>query len=124
MPDFPKSERLTSHTRIEQLYAQGGRFMAYPLSVRYMITPQKEGKLSVLLASPKRYQRFAVNRNRIRRLLRETYRLNRGFLLEKAKESECEILLSVCHVSKEIPDYALVEQRMKHILTELSQKLQ
>ncbi len=124
MPNFPKRERLSSHNEIENLFAQGGRFMAFPFSVRYLVSSAEALGVFVLLSCPKRYQRLAVNRNRTKRILRETYRLNKQKLQSLAIESGKRLLVSICLVSKELPSYSLTEERMKKILDTLSEKLQ
>lgn len=97
--------------------------MAYPFSVRYLVEDCDKAGVWVLLASPKRYQRFAVNRNRVKRLLRETYRLNKQELCDKASQSRKKVLVSICLVAKTIPSYNLTENRMRKILCTLGEKV-
>lgn len=97
--------------------------MAYPFSVRYLVEDCQKAGVQVLLASPKRYQRFAVNRNRVKRILRETYRLNKQTLCDKASQDRKKVLVSICLVAKAMPSYTLTENRMRKILCTIGEKM-
>ena len=89
MNNFPKGERLNNVKQIENLYAKGDKFMAYPFSVRFIYNKEQSEentKMSVLLIAPKRYQKLAVNRNRAKRLLREAAINNIPVAIVGAKE--------------------------------------
>ncbi len=126
MNNFPKGERLNNVKQIENLYAKGDKFMAYPFSVRFIYNKEQtenNSKLSVLITAPKRYQKLAVNRNRAKRLLREAYRLNKGELQTKIINNNSQLLISISLVSKTMPDFHLTEQKMKDILHTIEKKI-
>lgn len=126
MNNFPKGERLNNVKQIENLYAKGDKFMAYPFSVRFIYSKEqsKENtKMSVLLVAPKRYQKLAVNRNRAKRLLREAYRLNKHSLQKRIINSSSQLFISIALVSKTMPDYLLTEQKVKEILSSIEKKI-
>lgn len=126
MNNFPKGERLNNVKQIENLYAKGDKFMAYPFSVRFIYNKEQDeqnSKMSVLIVAPKRYQKLAVNRNRAKRLLRETYRLNKHSLQEKIINSSSRLFISIALVSKTMPDYLLTEQKVKEILSTIEKKI-
>ena len=76
---FKKAERLNSKKLIEELYSRRHpSIMHYPLSLSWMsVNNNQEFPVSVLLTVSKRNFRKSVERNRIKRLLREAYRLNK-----------------------------------------------
>ena len=75
---FRKDERVTGEKRVETLFTQGVSFMAYPFRVVFLETAQHRTEpLSVLISIPKKRLRSAVDRNRMKRLTREAYRLNK-----------------------------------------------
>ncbi|MDR3250274.1 MAG: ribonuclease P protein component [Tannerella sp.] len=78
---FPKSERLSLKKDIERLFDKGQSFMSYPLRIIYVSdfgeSSSRQG-VSVLTSVPKRRFKSAVKRNRIKRLVREAYRLNKN----------------------------------------------
>ena len=86
--------------RIAQLYKDGERFTAWPLRVTYMPT---EGETQVLVWAPKSLFKHAVKRNRIRRLMREAYRLNQDLL-------EGNFLIAFNYIDKEEQPYAVIEK--------------
>ena len=126
MNNFPKGERLNNVKQIENLYAKGDKFMAYPFSVRFIYNKEQSeenSKMAVLITAPKRYQKLAVNRNRAKRLLREAYRLNKHSLGEKIINSSSQLFISIALVSKTMPDYLLTEQKVKEILYTIEKKI-
>ena len=81
MPDcsFHKCERLCGTMRIQALYKEGKRVVAWPLRVSYMPTPEA-ATTQVLIWAPKSLFKHAVDRNRMRRLMREAYRKQKDLL--------------------------------------------
>jgi ribonuclease P protein component len=75
---FSKEERLTGKTNIDQLFNEGKSFNLFPFKVLYSILDLPAEPLArLLIAIPKKKVKHAVDRNRLRRLVREAYRLNR-----------------------------------------------
>lgn len=76
---FRKSERLCSKKVIDALFAGGNKsFSAFPLRVVYMERPEPVSQ--VLVSVSKRHFKHAVDRNRVKRQIREAYRLNKDIL--------------------------------------------
>ncbi len=122
MFEFDKAQRLHSKKRIETLFRQGKSFLVFPLSVRYIIK-NGEGSTEILVVCPKRYQKLAVNRNRIKRLIRENYRLNSIELKTLAKQKGLNIDFSVSYVHKEMSNFVLIEKKMQEILSTLQKEI-
>ena len=84
MPDFTfkRAERLKSRKVIEQLFKQGQSFAQYPLRIVWveMAEPRSEFPAQFALSVSRKKFKRAVDRNRIRRLVREAYRLNKHVL--------------------------------------------
>ncbi|MBR1774043.1 MAG: ribonuclease P protein component [Bacteroidales bacterium] len=119
---FDKQQRLCSHKRIETLFKTGKSFLVFPFSVRYLVS-QGEGKISVLVVCPKRYQKLAVNRNRIKRLIRESYRLNSLELKAFTKEKQINIDFSMSYVNKQMSDFHCVQSKVQEILEKLQNNI-
>jgi len=80
---FSKEEKLTGKTCIDQLFDQGRSFNLSPLKVFYIVTDNPaEPAARLLIAVPKKKVKRAVDRNRMRRRIREAYRLNKAAFLE------------------------------------------
>jgi len=121
---FPKTEHLCGEKRITRLFTQGDAFIAYPLRVVYIIEPKTENiPASVMVSVPKKRFKRAVKRNRLKRLMREAYRLNRQELSEKLNEKELQMHVAFNYVSDEELDFAQVEKKMKVALKKLIEKI-
>ncbi|MBP3712369.1 MAG: ribonuclease P protein component [Bacteroidaceae bacterium] len=76
---LPKTERLCSRKALEELFGGGHRSVsAFPIRAVYM--PNNVGGVRVMVSVSKRYFKRAVKRNRIKRQLREAYRLQKELL--------------------------------------------
>lgn len=80
---YPKHEKLKSKTTIDLLFSEGKSVSKYPLRLVYAPIALEEGELIKMGVSvSKKYFKKAVDRNYFKRVLRETYRLNKQLLLE------------------------------------------
>lgn len=123
MYKFLKKERLCSVIEIKEIFVSGKSFLNYPFSVRYKIKVNSIcPKVQVVIISPKRYQKLSVNRNRAKRLIRESYRLNKAEIIKFAKENNTDISISISLVSQNIPDYKSVSTTMQKILSSIIKK--
>ncbi|HEY5507899.1 MAG TPA: ribonuclease P protein component [Paludibacter sp.] len=121
---FPKAEHLCGEKRIARLYTQGEAFMAYPFRVVFRIEQRKElAPASIMVSVPKKRFKRAVKRNRLKRLLREAYRLNKHALIELLEEKRFQVHVAFNYVSDEELDFATVEKKMKIALQKLIDKI-
>jgi ribonuclease P protein component len=122
---FSKPEHLCGEKRITRLFTQGDAFIAYPLRVVYIIEPVHDNvSSSVLVSVPKKRFKRAVKRNRLKRLMREAYRLNKLTLIEKLEEKQLQIHIAFNYVSDDELDFATVEKKMKLSLEKLIAKIE
>ena len=123
-----KQERLCSRKLIDSLFKGGGsRAMSgFPLRMVYAMTERHEGEpaAQILVSVPKRCFKRAVKRNRIKRLVREAYRLNKHILTDELDKAG-HLKLSMCFIwtAERMLDTAEVEQRMISLLNRLREKL-
>lgn len=115
-----KAERLCSKKVIDELFAEGESFLAFPIKVVYKVTelPQPVPVQAGFTVSKKIFKR-AVKRNRIKRLMREAYRLNKQMLPLLADEQQMAIFF--IFIGKELPTFAQVEKAMKKALYKLAE---
>lgn len=79
---YSKSEKLKSKASIDLLFSEGKSVSKYPLRLVYFpLITEKEG-LKMGVSVSKKYFKLAVDRNYYKRVLRETYRLNKNLLLD------------------------------------------
>ena len=114
MPNsFPKQNKLCGQLRIAQLYKEGTRFTAWPLRVTWQPT---EGETQLLVWAPKSLFKKAVQRNRLRRLMREAYRLNQDLL-----QAKC--LLAFNYMDKEEQPYPVIEKAICKALKKINDSM-
>tara|TARA_B100000809_G_scaffold229593_1_gene243342 strand:- start:573 stop:995 length:423 start_codon:yes stop_codon:yes gene_type:complete len=116
------TERVKSKKIAEELFKKGSSFFLYPFIVRKIILNkeliEKDTPLSqILIAVPKKKLRRAVDRNLVKRRVREAYRLNKFTLLDNLDQQQ--IAFSLVYVAGKPLDYHFIEERIKNILETL-----
>ena len=126
-----KDEKLRHKTLVDALFAEGKSLYDFPLRLTYRILddaglrasfrrepPERIGPMQMLITVPKKKLRRAVDRVRMRRLIREAYRLNRkGLKLEAAGNPDVRtVSMAFVYLGNEKTDYATVEKKMKRLL--------
>lgn len=110
---FPLSEHLKSAKQIDLLFRSGKSFSVFPLRVFYRwegFDPTRVG-----VSAPKRHFKRAVDRNRIKRLLREGYRLQKELLAEVPPG----LHVFIVYTGKELPTQVEIMDKIAVILTKL-----
>jgi len=102
--DFPKSERLCGKRHIDMLFSKGQRLQAHPFRLvigNSMFSENSDsiGAVSILVSVPKRSFKKANQRNRIKRQVREAWRLSKNPLLEKISSRPFEIPTKALHIA-------------------------
>jgi ribonuclease P protein component len=119
---FPKEERLTSKKLIEDLFKNGSSYYLHPF--RLLVLYNKDEKLTlsypqVLFNVPKRNFKKAVDRNRIRRQLKEIYRINKIDLFGKDMTLPLPACFAVLYTAKEKISFEMLEKKLILILQRL-----
>lgn len=108
---FPKNERLSRKLHLDMLFQNGASFIAYPLMVVYLSVIQENGApVSVLVSIPKKKIRHAVERNYIKRRIRESYRLRKHDLLQIISEKNKKLLLAFVYLHNERSSFDKIDQ--------------
>ena len=114
MQNFTKAERIFLQREIDLLFREGASFSAYPLRVIYVEKKPFSGvPVSILISVPKKRFKRAVKRNRVKRLIREAYRLNKNALWESLHLSEKGLLIAFVYVGNEICNFSTLNASMK-----------
>jgi ribonuclease P protein component len=118
---FTKDERLSSRKLIEQVAKEGKSFLVHPFKVIALETAleSKYPAQVMMSAAKKRFPR-AVDRNRIKRLMREAYRKNKHTLYTALNEQNKKLALMLIYVGAELPEYKSAEDKIILILQRLS----
>lgn len=121
---FPKSEHLCGEKRINKLFTTGKAFIVYPLRVVYLTQPKSKTESAiVMVGAPKKKFKRAVKRNRLKRMMREAYRLNKHSLIEALDENQLEMMVSFQYIATEILEYDLIEKKMVASIHKLIEKI-
>ena len=118
-----KNERLNSKKVIDELFAEGDSLLAYPIKVVFKRTKlsTKYPVQAAFTASKKSFKR-AVHRNQIKRLLRESYRLNKIPLYQALKEDQVAIFF--IFIGKQLPTFSMVENAMQKAIIKTINQLE
>jgi len=124
-----RSERLKSRKILEQLFRRGKLVVHGPFRILYLEQgPLKDSKTAIqplqagFGTGTKQFRR-AVDRNRIKRMMRETYRLQKNEILQLLLKKEHSLSLFMLFTGKQIPEYSVVYEQMKVILSLLISKI-
>lgn len=124
MNTFRKEERLCSKKLIGELLQNGSSFLVYPFRIVWKVTQLPDETTSpaqILISISKKRFRRANKRNRIKRLIREAYRLNKQTqLYTKLQDSHIQIVFMCSYIGNDILPYAELEKKLKLTLIRLS----
>jgi len=115
-------ERLKSRKKIQELFAAGHVINFSPFRVVYQIN-HDDTPLQFGVAVGTRQFKKAVDRNRIKRLIRESYRLQKNELKEQLIAKEKSLSLFVIYTGKTIPEYNFAFDKIGKILQKLSEEI-
>ncbi|KXX67845.1 ribonuclease P protein component [Flammeovirga sp. SJP92] len=121
---FPKCEHLKSKSSIDKMFAKGKSVFVFPCKVYYTLSEDVEQASvppQVLFSVSKRGFKNATDRNRIKRQLRESYRLNKSILMAENPNARVESIAFV-YVSRKKEPYAFIERKMKAVLYRLKEQ--
>jgi len=133
-----KKERISSKKEIDLLFAEGNSFIVYPLRVVYIERNCEEisdkSAVSIMVSIPKKKFKRAVKRNRLKRLIKESYRLNKSDFIEKmvyhypppegaGGGSSKHISIAFLYLSNEEKPFTEIDSAVRKALETLSTKI-
>jgi ribonuclease P protein component len=113
-----KHEILRSKKSIKELFENGSSFFLYPFKVQFLPNPDSQNN-QVLFSVSKRNFKKAVDRNLLRRRIREAYRLNKNILTTDQKE-QFSISIALIYISKFKLPYNEIEDKLKQVFIRLN----
>jgi len=122
---FRKIERLSSGKEIDKLFSRGKKFSAYPLRIFWKTREREDNnEVKIIISVPKKLFGRAVDRNLIKRRIREGYRKNKQILLTNEK-SEKRYFTEIAFIynSKDIFEYNELESKIISVLQTIAELL-
>ncbi|MEO6405280.1 MAG: ribonuclease P protein component [Ferruginibacter sp.] len=116
--NFPGKQRLKSRKQIEQLFKEGNQFAFFPIKVFWLPENMAE-TLQIAVAVSSRNFKKATDRNRIKRLMREAWRLNKEELGDVISQHKLKLSVFFLYVGKELPTYHLISEKMTLVIQKL-----
>jgi ribonuclease P protein component len=113
-----KKERLKSRKQIEHLFRAGKNFLLPPYRVYYSIHNEEQGLQFGTGVSGKNFKK-AVDRNRIKRLTREAWRLQKNELNKKLIAVNKQMNVFFIYTGKELPEYKFIFEKINSAVQKL-----
>jgi ribonuclease P protein component len=122
---FRKSERLCSRKILEELTGSGKKIYLTTLRFSYLAVSLPENvPAQVAFSVPKRNFRLSVERNRIKRRMREAYRKNKSLIYPLISATKKQFALLFVYTGSEIPTYDQTELKVKDALNRFVEDIQ
>lgn len=121
---YSRSEKLKSRKVLNTLFTGGKSISVFPVKLFWIpVGNETEQPIQAGVGVSARHFSKAVDRNRIKRLLREGYRLNKQPLLTTLKTHQKQIAVFFLYIGKELPDHGMLTEKMQQALTKLEEQI-
>jgi ribonuclease P protein component len=115
---FPKAEKLTGKKKIEELFQNGSSIFLHPFLVKYVSSEEEIHR--VLISVPKKKFKRAVDRNLIKRRIREAYRLNKHLIYDQPKAF---FNVGIIYQDTNVLPYTEIAEKLVILLKRLNEKM-
>ncbi len=121
---FKKNEKLCSKIEIERLFTKNNIIKNYPIKILWNTTYYSENiPAKILISVPKKRIKRAVDRNLLKRRMREVFRLNKNQLYDKINERKIQLSIVIIFQSNKILPYSEIEKALTSALDSLKNKI-
>ncbi len=120
---YRKKEKLKSRKQLERIFTKGKNFTIFPVKVFFMFDEEQNYILKTGVGVSKKNFKKAVERNRIKRLLREAYRREKPILLNCLAKNKKQVALFFLYIDKSLPDFNLIQDKIQQAIKKLKDEL-
>ncbi len=113
-----KIEKLKRENHIKSVFQSGRKTSKYPIRANWNFL-DIDTDVKVLFGAPKKNIKSAPHRNKVKRLMREAYRLNKHPLLDCCVQRNVKIGVSFIYIGNEIPTFEYISTKMILLLEQL-----
>lgn len=113
---FPLKEHLKSKRVIEKLYAEGASVTSYPLRAVFLEQEEQEPTAAILISVAKRRFRHAVDRNLVKRRIREAYRTSKHPFVEALQAKGKKMAVAILYIDTRHNSTEFIKRKMEKLL--------
>ena len=113
---FPLKEHLKSKRVIEKLYAEGASVTSYPLRAVFLEQEELEPTAAILISVAKRRFRHAVDRNLVKRRIREAYRTSKHPFVEALQAKDKKMAVAILYIDTRHNSTEFIKRKMEKLL--------
>ncbi|MBR5861414.1 MAG: ribonuclease P protein component [Bacteroidaceae bacterium] len=121
---FPLKEHLKSKSVIERLYAEGASVTSYPLRAVFLeqSADKQESTAAILISVAKRRFRHAVDRNLMKRRIREAYRTEKHQFVESLENNNLKMAVAILYIDTKKSSTLFLRKKMGKLLSSILSK--
>lgn len=120
---FSKKERLKNKIEIESLFSEGNRFFEYPFNVIWKLDSNSDYTLKMAVSVPKKKIPNATDRNKIKRLVREAFRINKTIIQQPLEAKNVKLHLMLVYSQSSIISMSEIEDKISVTLQRLAEQI-
>ena len=120
-----KDERLYLREAISELFAKGSGFMVFPYRIVYHVLPENDSqvaRVAIMTIAPKKKFKHAVDRNRVKRLTREAYRINKLAIIDAFEKAHLKLQVAFIYADNKHITFQETERHIKKGLQTIMKK--
>lgn len=121
---FPLKEHLKSKSVIDRLYAEGASVTSYPLRAVFLeqSADKQESTAAILISVAKRRFRHAVDRNLMKRRIREAYRTEKHQFVDSLENNNLKMAVAILYIDTKKSSTLFLRKKMGKLLSSILSK--